>query len=541
MSPADNLHAFQLVFLLLLIFVAAFTLLARRLNIAYPIVLVVAGLLISFVPHIPVVPLNANLIFLIFLPPLLFSSAYATSWRELRANGLSIGFLAFGLVAFTVFAVAEFSDRFITALDFKSGFILGAVVAATDAIAATSIASSLGLPRRVVDILEGESLLNDATALLALEFGLQMLLDGTTPTVSHALVRLLWLTVAGSAIGFVIGFLVAKLNDVIDDGPIQIVISLITPYAAYLAGESVHASGVFAVVAAGLYISRQHATIFSPQVRIQLHSVWDALTFLLNGVVFALIGLQLPVIMGFMHPNYTWPQLLGYGAIFSLILIALRLIWVFPVAWIAHQIDLRISRHPNPTPNPKSVFIIGWTGMRGVISLAAAISLPQTLGDGRPFTTRSLILFLTFSVILVTLVLQGLTLPPLIRALKLSTPHRTDEEEYEARRTSLNAAIAYLEQDQASQGDRFAHIYEDLIHRYRHRLAAVGGPTEDDPNHRLDGATYERLRHIAAGAIHAERNTMITLRNQGHLSDEALRKMEHELDLQQSRYEAAND
>jgi NhaP-type Na+/H+ or K+/H+ antiporter len=339
----------------------------------------------------------------------------------------------------------------------------------------------------------------------------------------------------------VLGWLVAKLNEAIDDGPIQIVISLIVPYAAYLAGETAHASGVFSVVTAGLYISRQHATIFSPGVRIQLRGVWEALTFLLNGVVFALIGLQLPIVLGIIRGNYSWATLLSYGAVFSLILIALRLIWVYPVAWLVHVIEVRVSKHPRPKANPRNVFIVGWTGMRGVISLAAAISLPQVMGDGSPFAARSLIVFLVFSVILVTLVLQGLTLPPIIRALGLSTPRVRDEEECDARRTALNAAISHLEQSREEDGERFAHIYEDLLHRYRHRLAAVGGPTEDDPEERMDGATYTRLRAISAGAVRAERQTMIALRNEGRLSDEALRTMEHELDLLESRFEVAAD
>ncbi len=536
----SSVHTFQFVFLLLLLFVAAFTLLARRLNIAYPIVLVVAGLGISFVPHIPRIPLNPDLVFLIFLPPLLFSSAWATSWRELRRNALSIGLLAFGLVAFTVFAVAEFSDRFITALDWKSGFILGAVVAATDAIAASSIASSLGLPHRIVDILEGESLLNDATALLALEFGLQLLLQGSTPTPLHALGRLLWLVVIGSALGFILGWIVTRLSPYIDDGPIQIVISLILPYAAYLAGESVHASGVFATVAAGLFVSRQGPTIFSAQVRLQLNSVWDALTFLLNGVVFILIGLQLPIILAEIRGAYSWPTLLLYGAVFSAVLIALRLIWVFPAAHLSHFVRTRFFGSKESLPSPRSVFVIGWTGMRGVIALAAAISLPQTLGDGSPFAARSLILFLAFCVILVTLVLQGLTLPPLIRALSLSSIQGRNEEECNARRLVLQSAIDHLEQSRTSEeSDSFNHIYEDLLHRYRHRLAAVGGPTEADPGHRLDNATYQRLRSIAASAVQTERRTMITLRNQGQLSDESLRTMERELDLLESRYQSS--
>ena len=535
MFGSAGVHAAQTVFLLLLVVVAVFALIAQRLRISYPIVLVVAGLLISFVPHIPRIPLNPDLVFLIFLPPLLYSSAWVTSLREFRLNLVSIAMLAIGLVAFTVFGVAEFADRFITLLDWKSGFVLGAVVATTDAIAATSIARSLGLPRRIVDILEGESLLNDATGLLALEFGLRMVVQGETPTAGAAIGRLLYLIVAGVGVGLAIGVVVAWAERFIDDGPIEIVVSLIVPYMAYLAGEGIHASGVLAVVACGLYMSRQSATFFSAEVRIQVLGVWGALTFILNGVVFVLIGLQLPYVLSGIRGIGT-VTLLKYGAIFSLILIALRLLWIFPASRVAYLIRTRLLGHKEERPNVRSVFVIGWTGMRGVIALAAAISLPETLASGQPFAARNLIVFLTFSVILVTLVLQGLTLPPLIRALGLSTNEGMETEERSARRIILEEALAYLSAERATDGDRFEHIYDDLVHRYRHRLAAVGGTDDASDEHDHSPATYSRLREIARGAVQAERTAMIRLRDEGRISDDSLRLIERELDLQESRY-----
>ncbi|WP_263383954.1 Na+/H+ antiporter [Granulicella arctica] len=538
MFGSAGVHAAQTVFLLLLVMVAVFAIVARRLNVSYPIVLVVAGLLISFVPHVPRIPLNPDLVFLIFLPPLLYSSAWVTSWREFRENLVSITMLAVGLVAFTVWGVAEFADRFITLLDWKSGFVLGAVVATTDAIAATSIARSLGLPRRIVDILEGESLVNDATGLLALEFGLRMVVQGNTPTAGEALARLLYLIVAGIGIGLAIGVIMAWCERFIDDGPIEIVLSLIVPYLAYLAGEEAHASGVLAVVACGLYMSRKSVTIFSPTVRTQVYGVWGALTFILNGVVFVLIGLQLPYVLAGIR-DLSRTTLLEYGAIFSIILIALRLLWIFPAAQIAYLIRTRILGKTEQRPGARSVFVVGWTGMRGVIALAAAISLPETLASGAPFAARNLIVFLTFSVILVTLVLQGLTLPPLIRALGLSGASGTNAEECDARRTMLEEALDYLDTERAMDGGNFAHVYDDLTHRYRHRLAAVGGTDGVNDEHEHSPATYNRLRAIAQGAVQAERRAMIRLRDEGHLSDEALRSMERELDLQEIRYESA--
>jgi Na+/H+ antiporter len=536
MFGSAGVHAAQTVFLLLLIVVAAFAMLARRLKIAYPIVLVVAGLLISFVPHIPRVPLNPDLVFLVFLPPLLHAAAWETSLREFRANLVTITLLAIGLVAFTVWGVAEFADHFITLLDWKAGFVLGAVVATTDAIAATSIARAIGLPRRIVDILEGESLLNDATGLLALEFGLRMVVQGDSPTPGAAILRLLYLIFAGVGVGLVIGAVVAWCERFIDDGPIEIVVSLIVPYAAYVAAEGVHASGVLAVVACGLYMSRKSATFFSPETRMQVHGVWGALTFILNGVVFVLIGLQLPYVLAGIR-ELSLKTLLGYGAIFSLILITLRMLWMFPAAELAYRIRRGISGSSAKRPKAREVFVIGWTGMRGVIALAAAISIPETLANGAPFGARNLIVFLTFSVILVTLVLQGLTLPPLIRILGLSSASGSNAEECSARRTMLEEAIAYLEAGRTTDDESMVHVYEDLEHRYRHRLAAVGGVSEDD-GHGHTPASYQRLREIAQGAVRAERRAMIRLRDEGRLSDDAMRMMERDLDLQESRYDA---
>ncbi|SFS13531.1 sodium/proton antiporter, CPA1 family [Granulicella pectinivorans] len=528
-----------MVFLVLLLFVAGFALVARWLQISYPIVLVVAGLLVSFVPHVPRIPLNPNMVFLIFLPPLLYSSAWGTSWREFRYNAVTIGFLAVGLVAFTVWGVSEFADRFITAMDWKSGFVLGAVVAATDAIAATSIAKSLGLPRRIVDILEGESLLNDATGLLALEFGIRILTGGETPTLGAAVLRLLYLTIVGTVVGLLIGFIVSKISGLIDDdGPLEIVLSLLAPYTAYLAGDALHASGVFSVVVCGLYVSRKSSTLFSPGARLQILAVWEALTFILNGIVFVLIGLQMPFVLAAIRGQYSWGTLVLYGSAFSGVLIVLRLVWIFPASWVANVVNRKLLGHKESWGGAKNIFVVGWTGMRGVLALAAAISLPETMKDGRSLENRDLIEFLAFSVILVTLVVQGLTLPPLIRWLGLAKPEGMEEEEREARRMGLGAAIETLKKGKDADGDRFEHVYEDLLHRYQHRLAAVGGV---EGSEQMDAATYKRLREIAAGAVRAERREAIRMRDEGRISDDTLRKLEREMDLQEIRYLGAGE
>ena len=395
--PGSGIQSIEIVLLLLLLFVAGFTLLARKLQTPYPIVLVVAGLVLSRVPGIPRVTLNPDLVFLAVLPPLLFAGAWLTSWRDFVYNLVSISSLAFGLVGFTVLGVAGTAHVAFPGFDWRLGVVLGAVVATTDAIAATSIAKRVGLPQRVVDVLEGESLLNDATGLLALEFGLAIVVAGQTPTVSSGFLRLGYLTAAGIGVGLLIGVIIHWVEHHIDDGPIEITISIMVPYAAYLAAEFIHASGILAVVACGLYLGRGSAHFFSPAVRLQANAVWSVFTFILNGFVFVLIGLQLPVVREGIR-NYSFASLLLYGGLFSLLVIVLRLLWVFPGTALAYWIRRNILHQNEPRPPARQTFVTGWTGMRGVIALAAALSLPEHLEDGSPFPQRSLIIFLMFSV-----------------------------------------------------------------------------------------------------------------------------------------------
>ena len=537
MGLGENLHAVETVILLLLVLVAGFAVMARRLKIPYPIVLVLAGLAISFVPRMPRIPLDPNIVFVIFLPPLLYASAWSMSWREFRRNAVVIGLLAVGLVGFTVWGLAEFSDRFITALDWKAGFLLGAVLATTDAIAATSIAKSIGLPRKIVDVLEGESLLNDATGLLALEIGLSIMVRGEMPTVGSGVARLIYLVVGGLVIGLLIGVVVGWLEKFIDDGPVELVVTLVVPYAAYLAGERAHASGVLAVVTCGLYMGRKSTQFFSATVRLQVDGAWEALVFMLNGLVFVLIGLQLPYVLAGIHGRYGTGTLIFYGAVFSVVLIALRMIWVFPAVKIASFVERRLLGHKDDEQlKPREVFVVGWTGMRGVLALAAAISVPETLWDGRPFEARNLIVFLAFCVIFVTLVVQGLTLPALIRVLKLAGTTGMEPEERDARRIVLKAAIRHLEQGRKSSETDLEHLYDDLIHRYRHKLKMVGEGSDEGVGE-VDREAYSRLRRIASETLEAERRTLIGLRDKEQIGDDVLRTMQRELDLAESQYQ----
>jgi CPA1 family monovalent cation:H+ antiporter len=532
----SGIGAVEFIFLLLLLFVAVFGLLARKLGRPYPIVMVIGGLLLSFIPAIPGIALNTDLIFLVVLPPLLYSSAWNTSWRDFRYNLISISLLAFGLVGFTVAGVAMVAPNVFPSFDWRLGLVLGAVVAPTDAIAATSIARRVGLPARIVDILEGESLINDATGLLALEFATAAVVHRRVPTISGGLLMLVWLTVGGIALGLLVGWIVDRIERRIDDAPIEITLSILVPYAVYLAANAVHASGVLAVVACGLFLARRSAVFFSPSVRIQIWSVWQALTFVLNGLVFILIGLQLPTVQASIR-GYSLPTLLLYGGIFSALLILLRLVWVFPGASLSYLVRARLAHQNEKPPRARHTFVIGWTGMRGVVSLAAALALPATLADGTAFPQRNLIVFLTFCVIVATLVLQGITLPPLIRVLGLAGATGPNCEEQEARRIVIDAAVSFLEEAKVRDDAASAGLYDDLASHYRKRLASL---RQNDENSE-DITDHERYIELSLETLRVERETAIRLRNEGRINDEVLRRIERELDLSVARLATAED
>jgi Na+/H+ antiporter len=532
MMQSGGIHQLEMILLLLLLFVVVFAALARKLQTPYPIVLVIAGLLISFVPKIPKVSLNPDVVFLVVLPPLLYAASWVTSWREFKFNFVSIFMLAFGLVGFTVAGIAATTKWVFPGFDWRLGFVLGAVVATTDAIAATSIAKRIGLPQRIVDILEGESLVNDATGLLALEFAVAIVVSGQTPTVSAGLLRLAYLTIAGLALGLLVGFVVARIHKLIDDGPIEITLTILVPYVAYLAAEAIQASGVLAVVACGLYMSRQSSHFFSANVRLQAWAVWDALTFVLNGLVFVLIGLQLPFVLAGIH-DYSFGQLVKYGALFSAIVIVLRLMWMYPGAYLSNLIRRRLLHQDVHMPSGRQIFVVGWTGMRGVVALAAAIALPEVLADGSPFPQRNLIIFLTFSVILVTLVGQGLTLPLLIRALGLVGSAGREAEEKEARRAMIEAALDHLLRARAKDRPEFAHVYDDIEQHYAERLTTLTGESGGDGSN--SPALYARHQELKRELARVERRTAVRLRNEGRINDEVLRKVEYELDLSEER------
>ncbi len=529
---ANEMQQFELVVLLLLLFVVGLGTLAQRLKTPYPIVLVIGGLLLSLIPGLPRVSLDPELILVVMLPPLLFSAAFNTSWRDLRHNLSSILPLAFGLVAFTTLGVGIMAEWFLPGFDWRLGLVLGAVISPTDALAATSIAKRLGLPKRITDILEGESLVNDASGLLALEFAVGIVVSGHTPSAVKALGQLTYLVIGGIAVGLALGKLVYLFERSVDNPAIEITGSIIAPYLAYLGGERIHASGILAAVACGLYLGWSSSIYFSSRTRLQSGATWNTLTFMLNGLAFLLIGLQLRFVMaGIQHVPVS--MLVLSAAIVVFFVIALRMVWVYLEAYILSVFARRLLKQTTPRPSRRRIFVVGWTGMRGVVSLAAAISLPGTLESGLPFSARSMIIFLTFCVIFVTLVLQGLTLPGLIRHLGLSGKLEKNLEEQEARQTIIRSALKELDGMRAHAKPEFSSVYEDVAELYRLRLAAAG---DGDSETNVKPEAYELYRRVTQKLRQVERSTAVKLRNENVINDAVLRKLELELDLLDVRY-----
>lgn len=534
-----GINQIEILLLVLMLLVAALAVLAKRLSIPYPIVLVIGGLCLSLIPHVPRISLDPAIVFLVILPPLLFSAAFHISWREFRNNLVSILMLAFGLVGFTVYGVALATRWMLPGFDWKLGLVLGAVVATTDPISATATARRLGLPRRITDLLEAESLVNDGSGLVALKFTAALLVTGVTPTFFGGLGQLLYLISAGIAIGLIVAVATHKIQRRISDAPIEITISLVVPYIAYLAAEAANCSGVMATLACGVYLGRRSSGFFSLHARIESTAVWNTLDFILNGIVFLLLGLQLPSILSEIR-GIDLPTLVRDSALFSTLVILLRLIWVFPGAWISAQIRRHLRLRKMDKVSRGAIFIVGWSGMRGVLALAAAISLPERLNSGAPFPQRNLLIFLTFCVIFATLVLQGLSLPFLIRRLGLSGNTAGQGEEQMARCQMISAALHQLRQLKQENADDRPDVREQLERYYQRRLASLEGSSADKNSSSTD--THPESRgSIAQQMRNVERATAVRLRDKNKIHDEVLRTLERELDLLDARFAGSED
>lgn len=529
----------QILLVISLFFVMALLyLLSQRLKISYPILLVVGGLGISFLPHVPHVKVNPEIVFLIFLPPLLFEAAWYSSWNELWKWRRSILLLGFGVVLATSAAVAYFSVWLIPGFTLALGFLLGGIISPPDAVAATSVLKGMSVPRRALTVLEGESLVNDAASLTVFRFAMAAMFTGSF-VFREAAVDFAVLSVMGVVVGLVIAhvlYLVLKYWT--KDSSITTPMTLIAPYLMYLAAEALEWSGVLAVVAGGLFMSFRSNEFLRYNTRIQTTQVWATVGFLLNGFVFILIGLELPVIIAEMK-GASLRQAIHYALLITSMVIAIRIILVYLALYLPRWISPRI-RKKEKQPGLKLPFIIGWAGMRGVVSLAAALAIPLTLPGGETFPFRNLILFVTFVVILVTLVFQGLTLPLFIRWLDVREEDERipEEEQIEAIRTTLGkAAIAYLDQNYAFEMQQY-----ETIARIKEQLAQGLAASEhnQDGEGKNQAHTVRSLnKKIMLELITLRRQHLQTMRLTHQFDDNVIRILESNLDLEEARLNKA--
>jgi monovalent cation/hydrogen antiporter len=516
---------FEIFIIALFVSVAGLNALAHRLSIPYPIPLVVGGLALGLLPGIPEIDLDPDLVLLIFLPPLLYSAAFFSDLRALRSDLRPISLLAIGLVLTTMTVVAVLGHEVIE-LPWAMAFALGAIVSPTDPVAATTIMRRLGVPRRIVNVLEGESLVNDATALVAYRVAVGAAVGGSFSAVDAGF-EFLGAALGGIAIGLAVSIVVAAIRRRLDDPPTELTISLLTGYAAFLPADELGLSGVLAAVTAGVYLGWRAPELASPQTRLQAFAVWERLVFILNATLFILIGMQLPVIVDGLAGRSAG-EVVGYSALVCTAVIAVRFVWLFTVPYVIRALDRRPQQRERRVGSAARA-VSAWAGMRGAVSLAAALALPLKTHAGAPLPGRDLILFITFALILVTVVGQGLTLPALIR--RLGVHEDAAEEEAEETRARLVASQAALERlDELAVED---WTRDDTIDRVR-GVKTRAGKLEDDDGIEDRSLAYQRLMHEI---YEVQRRALVRLRNDGAISSEVMRRIEHELDLEESRLE----
>ncbi|MEY2577145.1 MAG: monovalent cation/hydrogen antiporter [Verrucomicrobiota bacterium] len=513
--------------LICLVAVALLAIVSRKINIPYPILLTVAGGLLALVPGLPAIHLDPKLVFDLFLPPLLYPAAVYTSWRDFRANLRSILPLAIFLVLLTMTATAYLLHA-LTGLPLAVGFVFGALISPPDAVAALAVTKDLKVPRKIIVILEGESLVNDATSFISFRFAVAAVLTGTF-SLGQASAQFLLVAAGGIAVGLATGWLATQVQKRMDDPPVQTMFSLLTPYVAYFSGEKLHVSGILAVVIAGIYYGWRAPRVLSGRMRLQAVPVWQMVTFILNGILFMLIGLQLPQVIHALPPGSAI-AVAKLGVLILLALVLVRFAWLF-VATYLPRLFSKSFRRKNPAPWQQTA-LIAWTGMRGADSLAGALAIPFLLADGTPFPGRDLILLLTFCVIFGTLVVQGLTLKPLVRWLRIVDDHVTEKEERLARLRANEAALARIE-DMGSSGQARPETVERLRSEYADRIRQLSKDTSHEESlRRLYSKDFQQL---ACEALETERETVIGLRNEDTINDEVLRRIQHDIDLAEAR------
>jgi len=516
----------------LLVSVAGLSALARLLAIPYPIVLVVGGALLGFIPGLPDVTLNPEVVLVVFLPPLLHSSSIFADFGFLRANLRGMTLSAVGLVLMTMCAVAWAAHALVPGMSWEAAFVLGAIVSPTDPLAAATILRRLEVPRRIVSAVEGEGLFNDATALVAYRVAVTAVVAGSF-SLADATLDFVLAAAGGVAIGLVVGWAIAEIRQRTTDAQVSITISLLTGYAAFVPADALGLSGVLATVTAGIYMGVRGPRVLPARIRLQGFFVWDILDFLVNATLFVLIGLQLRMVVDALH-GYSAGELAGYAIAVSAVVVATRLVWLFTVPYLIRALDRRPSQLARRT-SASWRLVVGWSGMRGAVSLAVALAIPLNTDAGAEFPQRDLIIFLTFAVIFFTLVVQGLSLPALIHRLGVTDDGSDADEELRARLVATKAAISQIDALSAEEWTRDETIERmRAMYQYRkRRLAARAGKIEDD-GYEDRSLAYQQMVQIV---LSAQREALLQLRAEGDLSNEAMNRILRELDLEESRLE----
>lgn len=518
--------------LMLLFGITFLGLLSYRYKFPFPIVLVLSGVAISLIPGLPVIALDPTIVFVIFLPPLLYAAAWNTSWHNFKSSIRPITRAAVGLVFFTTVLVAVAAHVLIPDISWPVAFLIGAIVSPPDAVAATSLTKGLGLHPKLITILEGESLVNDASGLIAYKYALMAITAGNF-VLWQAGLNFFLVVAAGVAIGLAIGYIMYLIHHkYVCDPVIEVTLTFLTPFASYLLAEHFHFSGVIAVVTTGLYLSFRSGQIFSHESRIMAFAVWEVIIFILNSLIFILLGLQLrSVIQGI--SDLPLATLALYGIVISAVVILVRFIWILPSATLHFLISKRTMKKEHF--DPRNMVIFGWAGMRGVVSMAAALALPLSLKDNTPFPHRNLVIYLTFCVILSTLVFLGLTLPWIIKKLKLPR-HSIAAEEYEIRSLVTAESITYIEENLSLIHDSLLNNIKSKYEVKYNRLQKTDLPANYYGDSETPGINvFNEYTQLQIDMIAVERKTVERLHRQGKTSDEILRKIEKELDLEETR------
>ncbi len=523
---------FEIVIFLMtiLIVLSAFT---DKIKLPYPILLVFTGLIIGFVPFLPNLKLEPDVVFLVFLPPLLYDAAFKTSWLDFKKEIRPISTLAISLVFFTTLSVAVAAHYLVPGFTWPLAFLLGAIVSPPDAVAASGIIKGLGLNKKVITIIEGESLLNDASALIAYRYALAAVLTGSF-VLWKAGLQFILVAGGGVAAGFVVGYVLAFAHKkIVNNALVETSLSLLTPFLAYGLAEKFHVSGILAVVTAGIFISWRSREVFTSQTRLRTTAVWDTIIFLLNGIIFILIGLQLPELVTDI-PKQTLFTLIGYGVLISVVTIIIRIIWVFAGAYHQQLSNRKNSNKTAESTDWKNVLIVAWTGTRGVVSLATALALPLVLDNGTEFPKRHSILLLAFTVIMITLVVQGLTLPLLIKLLKIKpSTGQQQKEEDDLSFLLTKESLDYINHNLEGKVDTL--ILERIKNRYEFNYTMLFNRDNALQKHEIESQfkSVNQFLFARLKILDHQRKLLMKFQTEGSYDEEALVKAEREIDIEE--------